>query len=194
MAYVPDELRAALVTQLGRVKALSRQLGKVTPWLFPHLEGPHAGDRIVDPRKAWATACRRAGKPGLRLHDLRRSAVRNFEQAGVPRSVATKITGHKTEAVYRRYAITSDADLRDAVSRLESRRSVVAGNPAGKYGLKRRRLTRSMCRTPRTGPRAPGRVSRVVSEEISPRSPCSPRNRRGTAESSRRGAQARRAA
>ncbi|HWN04628.1 MAG TPA: hypothetical protein VNQ72_16560 [Candidatus Dormibacteraeota bacterium] len=55
----------------------------------------------------------------------------SFEQAGVPRSVATKITGHRTESVYRRYAITSDADLCDAVSRLESRRSVVAGNPAG---------------------------------------------------------------
>ena len=28
--------------------------------------------------------------------------------------MATKITGHKTEAVYRRYAIVSDADLRAA--------------------------------------------------------------------------------
>jgi integrase len=86
----------------------------------------------VDPGKAWAAACRRAAKPGLRLHDLRRSAVRSMEQAGVPRSVATKITGHRTEAVYRRYAIVSDADLRDAMSRLVSRRSAVAGNPAAK--------------------------------------------------------------
>ena len=36
----------------------------------------------------------------------------------MPRSVAMKITGHKTEAVYRRYAIVSDADLRDATARL----------------------------------------------------------------------------
>jgi len=28
------------------------------------------------------------------------------------------ITGHKTECVYRRYAIVSDADLQDAVRRL----------------------------------------------------------------------------
>jgi hypothetical protein len=36
----------------------------------------------------------------------------------VPRSVAMKLTGHKTEAVYRRYAIVSESDLREAVAKL----------------------------------------------------------------------------
>lgn len=55
------------------------------------------------------------------VHDLRRSAVRNMERAGLSGSVAMQLTGHKTEAVYRRYAITSEADLREAVDRLNSR-------------------------------------------------------------------------
>ena len=33
-------------------------------------------------------------------------------------AVAMKLTGHKTEAVYRRYAIVSDVDLRDAARKL----------------------------------------------------------------------------
>ena len=32
------------------------------------------------------------------------------------RSVATKATGHKTERVYRRYAIVSDAELQEAAT------------------------------------------------------------------------------
>ena len=54
------------------------------------------------------------------MHDLRRTAVRNLERAGVSRSVAMKLTGHKTEAVYRRYAIVSESDLSDGVKKLES--------------------------------------------------------------------------
>jgi hypothetical protein len=53
--------------------------------------------------------------------------VRNLERAGVARSVATKMTGHRTETVYRRYAIVSDADLQDAARKL-------AGTFSGAFG------------------------------------------------------------
>ena len=85
------------------------------------------GKRIKTFRGAWKAACKAAGYPGRILHDMRRSAVRNMERAGLSRSVAMQLTGHKTEAVYRRYAITSEADLREGVERLNSR-------PAGRRG------------------------------------------------------------
>ena len=55
------------------------------------------------------------------FHDLQRTsrtAVRSLERAGVPRSIAMKVTGHKTEAVYRRYAIVNEADVAEGLERL----------------------------------------------------------------------------
>jgi hypothetical protein len=100
---------------------------------------PHVFHRNGEPikcfRGSWMTACKAAGVPGRIFHDLRRTAVRNFERAGVPRSVAMKLTGHKTEAVYRRYAIVSDADLRAAADKLaamaEPRTGTITGTVTG---------------------------------------------------------------
>jgi len=79
-----------------------------------------SGRRIESFRRSWKKACEKAGLPGLLFHDLRRSAVRNLERAGVPRSVAMKLTGHKTESIYRRYAIVAESDLRDAGAKLSA--------------------------------------------------------------------------
>jgi hypothetical protein len=78
---------------------------------------PPPGRAARDFYTPWRGACTEAKVPGHLFDDLRRTAVRNLERAGVPRSWATKLTGLKTEAVYRRYAIVSEADLRDAVGR-----------------------------------------------------------------------------
>ena len=51
-------------------------------------------------------------------HDFRRTAVRNLDRAGVGRKVAMSTIGHKTESVYRRYDIVTDADLHEAADTL----------------------------------------------------------------------------
>lgn len=96
---------------------------------------PHVFHRDGAPikcfRGSWVAACKAAGVPGRIFHDLRRTAVRNLERAGVPRSVAMKLTGHKTEAVYRRYAIVSDADLRAAADKLAAMAETAMGTITG---------------------------------------------------------------
>ena len=107
------QLAQTLRSQRDRTSVFEKARGCIIPHVFYR-----RGEPVGSFRKAWAKACAAAGVPGRLFHDLRRTAVRNLERAGVSRSVAMQLTGHRTEAVYRRYAIVAEGDLTQGVAKL----------------------------------------------------------------------------
>ena len=75
------------------------------------------GQKVGTFYKRWKRACLVAGVAGNIPYDLRRTAVRNMIRAGVPEGVAMSISGHRTRAVFDRYNIVSEKDLREAISK-----------------------------------------------------------------------------
>ena len=115
------ELRRVLEDQQKVADQLKRE-GTISPFVFCYTKGKKAGQRITESgfNKAWRKARVEAGCPGRIPHDFRRTAVRNLVRAGVPERVAMQLTGHKTRAVFERYNIVSQGDLRDAAQRLDT--------------------------------------------------------------------------
>jgi hypothetical protein len=77
-------------------------------------------------------------RTGFFAHDLRRTAVRNLERAGMSRGVAMQLTGHQTESVYRRYAIVSESDLGAGLDKLHALGTGAVSGTVGKRGRLKR--------------------------------------------------------
>jgi integrase len=89
--------------------------------------------------KQWRRACVKVGLGrrikdekgvlvyvGKHFHDLRRTAARNMIRAGVPQSIAMRVTGHATDAMFHRYDITDD---RDKLAALQAAREFASKQP-----------------------------------------------------------------
>ena len=113
---LPYELLPQLVTIIDtqwREHKRLQKAGVIAPFVFTR-----NGKQIRDFITAWRTACTTAGYPGMLVHDLRRTAVRNLVRAGVPEKVSMQVTGHKTRSVFDRYDITTGNDVRVALGQL----------------------------------------------------------------------------
>jgi len=119
------QLRQLVERQHDAARRLESLTGDKIPLVFSR-----SGKPIRDLRTAWKSACKRAGVEGRIPHDFRRTAVRNLERAGVSRSVAMQLVGHRTESVYRRYAIVSSRDLAEGVRRLAGLHSAPSSETA----------------------------------------------------------------
>lgn len=116
--------------------------------LIFHYDGRPIGDFT----KTWQRVCERVGLgkfiedeqgrqhySGKCFHDFRRTAARNMLRAGVDPTIAKRITGHKTDSMFQRYAIVSEADLAEAMAKRAAYEKGLP--PAAPYSV-------------RTGPRA----------------------------------------
>jgi integrase len=70
-----------------------------------HRDGQPLGVWAI--RWAWKRATKRAGLPGRLVHDLRRSAARDFRRAGVSEGEIKALCGWKTRAMFDRYNTSS---------------------------------------------------------------------------------------
>ncbi len=111
--YLDEELRRMFQEQWD----IRKKRGTLNPYVFPGRDGQ---GRIKDPSRSWKKACDLVGIPGRLFHDFRRTAVRNMIRAGISENVAMTISGHKTRAVFQRYNITSDEDLREASRKMDA--------------------------------------------------------------------------
>lgn len=124
------ELAQLIKAQRAATTALERATGEIIPYVF-HRDGRP----IKSYRGAWEGACARAARGGSSeplaplvrpalvgklVHDLRRSAIRHFDRAGIPRSIAMELSGQKTESIYERYNITNGADKRAGLAKLDA--------------------------------------------------------------------------
>jgi integrase len=126
-------------TQGGRIIPLTKELtqmlqtftiyikedGQRVPQVFTY-----GGKPIGSIRRAFETACRRAGVAGVVFHDLRHTFVTNMRRAGVDYFRIMAITGHRTMEVFKRYHTINQDDLRQAVSQLDTYMDTMPTTPA----------------------------------------------------------------
>lgn len=120
----------------GRLLPLTAELFQVLSFLAHRRRTEQPGSDLVftyqgaaigEFRGAWAKSCKASGlwdaeakRPTKLFHDFRRSGVRNLVRAGVPQHVAMKISGHKTDSVFKRYDVVSEADILQAAVKLDA--------------------------------------------------------------------------
>jgi len=108
IVYLTEECRL-LVTELRKGK-------QPEDFLFTR----ENGEPVRDLRGTWDALVKAAGLPGLLLHDFRRSAVRNMVRRGITQKTARTISGHKSDSIFSRYNIVSEADIQDAARKIEA--------------------------------------------------------------------------
>ena len=105
-----QRLRDHLIKYRAKQKVLSM-------WVFP---GSDIGQPIKDIRKSFAAACREAGVPDIRFHDLRRSFASSLVMATKDLALVQELLGHSSvETTKKHYAHLIDGHKRGGIELYE---------------------------------------------------------------------------
>jgi integrase len=131
--YASVQQLSAVIERRLDARRQREHAGMISPYVFcfdtpVKLRGRlyhRAGDPLFGPgehglhtslRASLDAACAEAQVPRLLFHDFRRSAARNYERAGVPRSVA-RLIGGWSDRIYSRYAIGAEGEVAAGLAR-----------------------------------------------------------------------------
>jgi integrase len=113
-------LTAALMTIIERRKAARRIEENGTVRMAEFIFHRGDGQQVACFKKAWKTACKKAGVPATLYHDLRRSFVKNGTDAGIRASLLMRAGGWQTESMLKRYQIDIDPEVLAAMEATEN--------------------------------------------------------------------------
>ncbi len=87
----------------------------ISPYVFSNRNGSPVGSI----KKAWKTACKRAGVENARIHDIRHKAITDMSKAGVPLAKIKKAVGHSQVQTTDGYTHLSVEDVKEAFEALK---------------------------------------------------------------------------
>lgn len=131
---ITERLRELLAAQRAWIEAVELRTARVIPWVFCRPDGSPLGD----PRKAWASACKRAGFGKLEgrsgpwssarvPHDIRRTVLRRWKSWGEAMDVRKDLGGHDSDETHADYTGGDVASLVAFAERVDERRREEAG-------------------------------------------------------------------
>jgi len=115
--------RSVPLNQTAREAVLSRARFRAewcpdSSWVFCRKNG----QRLTTVKKAFATACSKAGITDFRFHDLRHTCAAWLVTAGVPLAEVRDLLGHSSIVMTERYAHLAPDNVRAAVAELDKSR------------------------------------------------------------------------
>ena len=114
---INEDARQALVRRMR----LRDEVCPESPWVFFHLTSAfnaEVGDKVKSVRKAFSTACKRAGIADFHIHDLRHTFASWLVMNGIALFEVSKLLRHSSIQMTERYAHLAPDHLHHAVGNL----------------------------------------------------------------------------